>query len=82
MIRIRARLAGQERWCPSTWHTEHYFKGAAYSGGSFALHFLPSGAAPNYVLMPLVHCLYGEGADRLALRNLADFVIHVTGRPN
>lgn len=47
---------------------------------SYALKLDPSGIAPHYAFMTLVHCLYGEETQKQITRNLGRYVQHVLER--
>jgi hypothetical protein len=44
---------------------------------SFALKFEPSGLAPHYAFMHLIHCVYGEKAQKATTMKLGMFLSHV-----
>jgi hypothetical protein len=44
---------------------------------AYALKLSPSGLAPNYLLMNVLACVFGEEAQRRATRNLGLFIQHV-----
>jgi hypothetical protein len=49
---------------------------------AFALKFSPSGVAPNYTYMGLMHCLYGEAKQKTVTHNLGAYILHVIHRNN
>lgn len=49
----------------------------AYGKNPFVLKLGPSGVAPSYVLMPLIHCFYGEVTQRAATYNLGRYIAHI-----
>jgi hypothetical protein len=49
---------------------------------SVALKLSPQGVAPLYTLMNIVHCRYGEAAQKTSTYNLGMYVLHVIGKEN
>ena len=52
----------------------------ALRSDSYALKLNPSGAAPHYLFMTLVHCLYGEETQKQITHSLGRYVQHVLAR--
>jgi hypothetical protein len=52
----------------------------ALRNDSYALKLNPSGAAPHYLFMTLVHCLYGEETQKQITHSLGRYVQHVLAR--
>jgi hypothetical protein len=49
---------------------------------AYALKFSPSGTAPSYTYMGLMHCLYGEAKQKTVTHNLGAYIVHVIHRSN